>query len=98
MRAGRRTTVMTTGFQGHVGSRVSRIGACEAQGVDLGMRLTRARVKTLAYDAPVVRQDASDARIRVRGIEAAAGQLHSARHMPVIKRVKHGGRYYARRN
>ena len=83
--------MMTAGFERHVGSRSTGFVARDSQRMHFGMRFSRALVPPLANDHTIANDDATDARIRRRGVQAAFGQAQSLCHVLVICGRKHAG-------
>ena len=84
----RRTAAMrVAGLERHVQRGATDIGAAPRrvrERVHFGMRLPRALVKAFADDRAFAHDDAADARIRRRRVQAARGELERARHVRTI--------------
>ena len=85
---GRRAPVMAAGLQRNIDSCTARGGACPAQGMDLGMRLTGPLMPALANHLPLLRNDTAHPGIRRCCPQATLCQLQRPRHHGVIKRRK----------
>ena len=83
--ARRRAALMTARLKGQIDRCVAGMLLCLFQGQNLGVRLTGARMPTLADNFIVLYDHAPHAWIGVRGVKTFPRQLQGARHIARIK-------------
>ena len=84
LRARRRAPLVRAGLERHVRRGSAGRAAGLVQRHDLGVRLARALVETLAHDLPPAHQHAAHARVRRRRVQAVPGELERPHHVVVI--------------
>ena len=76
--------MVAAGFERDVGGRTARLLARNLQCMNFGMEFAGPKMPAFADHHAIVHDDATDARVRRRGIQAALGKVQCSRHVQVV--------------